>query len=50
VKADLAPRKAGWTPPPPKYRGGVLGKYASLVTSASEGAVTRPGGKGGDPK
>ena len=27
----------------PRYAGGVFAKYAALVTSASEGAVTRPG-------
>ena len=28
--------------PPPRYTHGVLAKYAALVSSASEGAVTRP--------
>ena len=37
---DLALRLAGWSPPQPRYRGGVLAKYAALVSSASEGAVT----------
>ena len=31
---------ADWTPPAPRYRGGVMAKYAALVGSASEGAVT----------
>ena len=35
-------RLRDWTPPPPRYTTGVLAKYASLVSSASEGAVTRP--------
>jgi len=37
---DLARRRAAWTPPTPKYRSGVLAKYARLVSSASVGAVT----------
>ncbi|HXG60105.1 MAG TPA: dihydroxy-acid dehydratase [Planctomycetota bacterium] len=44
VAADLAGRKKGWTPPAPRYRWGVLAKYAATVASASEGAVTRPVG------
>ncbi len=31
-----------WQPPPPRYTRGLLAKYASLVTSASMGAVTLP--------
>jgi dihydroxy-acid dehydratase len=34
-------RRAAWQPLPPKYTTGVLAKYAKLVSSASEGAVTR---------
>jgi dihydroxy-acid dehydratase len=30
-----------WTPPAPRYTTGVMAKYAKLVSSASEGAVTR---------
>jgi dihydroxy-acid dehydratase len=30
-----------WSPPAPRYETGVLAKYARLVSSASEGAVTR---------
>ncbi|MGA0899277.1 MAG: dihydroxy-acid dehydratase [Luteolibacter sp.] len=37
---DLAARKAKWQKPEPRYRHGVLAKYAKLVTTASEGAVT----------
>ncbi len=37
---ELARRMAAWTPPAPRYTGGVLAKYAALVSSASEGAVT----------
>ena len=41
VAADeVARRLAGWTPPAPRYTGGVMAKYAALVGSASEGAVT----------
>ena len=36
----LATRAAAWTPPPPRYTGGVMAKYAALVGTASEGAVT----------
>ena len=39
-KAELARRKAAWRQPKPRYRRGVLAKYADQVTSASEGAVT----------
>jgi len=38
--AVLAARRARWTPPEPRYRGGAMAKYAALVASASEGAVT----------
>lgn len=37
---ELAHRRQAWTPKPPKYTGGVLGKYAKLVSSSSRGAVT----------
>lgn len=37
---ELAARRARWAPPPPRYRRGVLAKYAQTVRSASEGAVT----------
>jgi len=39
----MAARKAAWTQPEPRYRRGVLAKYAAQVTSASEGAVTDKG-------
>ena len=38
--AEIAKRKAAWKQPAPRYTSGVLGKYAKLVGSASEGAVT----------
>ena len=41
VPADeIARRFERWTPPAPRYRGGVMAKYAAMVGSASEGAVT----------
>ena len=38
---EIARRVAAYEPPPPAYTNGVLAKYAKLVTSATEGAVTR---------
>ena len=38
--AVLAQRRAGWKPREPRYPTGVLGKYAKLVGSAAQGAVT----------
>jgi dihydroxy-acid dehydratase len=40
--AELASRKAAWTPPKPRYTRGVLAKFAKLASSASKGAVTDP--------
>ena len=37
--AELASRRDGWEPNPPKYTRGVLGKYAKVVQSAAHGAV-----------
>jgi dihydroxy-acid dehydratase len=37
--AELDRRRAEWSPPPPPYPTGVLGKYAKLVGSAAYGAV-----------
>tara|TARA_B100000902_G_scaffold201391_1_gene191891 strand:- start:360 stop:1202 length:843 start_codon:yes stop_codon:yes gene_type:complete len=39
-EGEMEKRRAEWTRPEPHYRRGVLAKYASSVTSASEGAVT----------
>jgi dihydroxy-acid dehydratase len=39
--AEIKSRLSGWTPPAPRYKTGVMAKYAKLVSSASEGAVTR---------
>ncbi|PLS77035.1 MAG: dihydroxy-acid dehydratase [Chloroflexi bacterium] len=36
---ELATRKAAWTAPEPRYKGGVLGRYAALVSSATDGAI-----------
>jgi dihydroxy-acid dehydratase len=40
--AELAKRMRSWKAPEPRYTLGVFAKYAALVSSASEGAVTRP--------
>tara|TARA_B100000929_G_scaffold130584_1_gene103378 strand:- start:1267 stop:2910 length:1644 start_codon:yes stop_codon:yes gene_type:complete len=40
VKEDMEPRRPEWRPPGPRYVKGALAKYARLVASASEGAVT----------
>ena len=41
TEEQLTDRRAAWQPLPPKYTSGVLAKYAKLVTSAADGAVTR---------
>jgi dihydroxy-acid dehydratase len=41
-KAELKKRAKRWKPIKPHYSSGALAKYASLVQSASEGAVTLP--------
>ena len=38
----LRQRMKKWKPPQPKYPTGVFAKYAALVSSASQGAITRP--------
>ncbi|WP_223625234.1 dihydroxy-acid dehydratase [Microbacterium sp. EST19A] len=38
--AELASRRSGWEPLPPRYTRGVLAKYSRLVRSAAEGATT----------
>src|SRR4051794_30178111 len=38
-ETELAARKEGWEPLPPRYTTGVLGKYAKLVGSAAQGAI-----------
>ncbi|HEY8535133.1 MAG TPA: dihydroxy-acid dehydratase [Vicinamibacterales bacterium] len=37
---EIAERLRAWTPPEPRYRSGVMAKYARLVTSAALGATT----------
>ncbi len=44
--AELAQRLAAWKPRAPRYETGVFAKYCALVSSASEGAITRPCGAG----
>jgi dihydroxy-acid dehydratase len=39
---DIQERLQDWSPPEPRYRGGVFAKYAAQVSSASEGAITGP--------
>ena len=39
-EAELAARRDRWAPPEPRYRTGALAKYARLVSSADQGAVT----------
>jgi len=38
--SELAARRAGWKAPAPRFVSGVMAKYARLVSSADEGAVT----------
>jgi len=38
---EIKNRLANWREPEPRYKTGVFAKYAALVSSASEGAVTR---------
>jgi dihydroxy-acid dehydratase len=40
--AVLEERRTRWRPPAARYTHGVLAKYAALVSSAAEGAITRP--------
>ena len=40
--AELQSRLQGFTPPAPRYPSGVFAKYAALVSSAEEGAITSP--------
>jgi dihydroxy-acid dehydratase len=43
LEANIEERRAHWKPPAPRYTTGVMAKYAKLVSSASEGAVTNAG-------
>ena len=40
--AEIERRMSRWKAPKPRFATGVFGKYAALVHSASEGAITRP--------
>ena len=43
LSADvLRQRVADWNAPQPRYSTGVFAKYAALVSSAAQGAITRP--------
>jgi dihydroxy-acid dehydratase len=39
---EIADRLRDWRPPAPRYRRGVMARYAALVSSASRGAITDP--------
>jgi len=39
---ELEKRRKQWSPPKPNYTSGALAKYATLVGSAAQGAVTSP--------
>ena len=39
-EAELASRRVGWAPNPPRYTSGVLAKFAKLVQGADKGAIT----------
>lgn len=41
-KDELEQRRQKWVRPKPNYSSGALAKYASLVGSASQGAITKP--------
>jgi dihydroxy-acid dehydratase len=41
TKEEMDTRRANWQPLEPRYTTGVFAKYAKLVSSASEGAITR---------
>jgi dihydroxy-acid dehydratase len=40
--AEIQQRLAAVKPLPPRYPSGVFAKYAALVSSASQGAITKP--------
>jgi dihydroxy-acid dehydratase len=41
TEQEMSKRLSQWQAPEPRYKTGVMAKYAKLVSSASEGAVTR---------
>jgi dihydroxy-acid dehydratase len=42
ARVEIRARKKKWRPKRLQYKNGALAKYAALVTSASDGAITRP--------
>jgi dihydroxy-acid dehydratase len=40
-EAEIKKRLSSWREPEPRYKTGVFAKYAALVSSASEGAITK---------
>jgi dihydroxy-acid dehydratase len=40
AEEEMNERRRKWSPPPARYKTGVMAKYAKLVSSASQGAVT----------
>jgi dihydroxy-acid dehydratase len=44
--SEIARRLVEWKAPAPRYASGVFAKYAALVTSAAEGAITTPASLG----
>jgi dihydroxy-acid dehydratase len=42
VEANLDERRSQWKAPAPRYTTGAMAKYAKLVSSASDGAITSP--------
>jgi dihydroxy-acid dehydratase len=43
ISAEMVEQRlANWKQPKPRYTSGVFAKYAALVSSAAEGAITRP--------
>jgi dihydroxy-acid dehydratase len=40
--SEITDRLSSWTEPTQRYTSGVFAKYAALVSSASEGAITQP--------
>lgn len=43
-ESEIASRRSAWKAPAPRYTTGVFAKYAALVSSAKDGAITRPQG------
>ncbi|MEK9718642.1 MAG: dihydroxy-acid dehydratase, partial [Candidatus Puniceispirillum sp.] len=43
--AELAERRAAWSPRQTDYNSGAIWKYAQTVGSAEKGALTHPGAK-----